>query len=137
MLHKKMAFLSKNARQKVFTGLLALSVLFSNIGLLLVPKKAAAVIPVQDMPLWLLITKIAWFNEVEAKFDIFKWLQKFALSTLKKRVLDVMVDQVVTSIQGGGKPQFVTDWKGFLQDASQAAVGDFAQEFGAGKKPFQ
>ena len=132
MLHKKMAFLSKNARQKVFTGLLALSVLFSNIGLLLVPKKAAAVIPVQDTPLFLLTAKIAGLDAVEAKFDLFKWLQEFALSTLKKRVLDVMVDQVVASIQGGGKPQFVTDWKGFLQDASQAAIGDFAQEFGAG-----
>src|SRR3989344_4583999 len=132
MLHKKMAFLSKNARQKVFTGLLALSVLFSNIGLLLAPKKAAAVLPVHDTPLFLLTAKIAGLDAVEAKFDLFKWLQEFALSTLKKRVLDVMVDQVVASIQGGGKPQFVTDWKGFLQDASQAAIGDFAQEFGAG-----
>ncbi len=128
-----MAFLSKNTKQKIFTGLLALSVIFSNIGLLITPKTAKAVVlPVVDSALNLVTAAQAKLNAVEAKFDLFKWLQEFALSSLKRRILDVMVDQVVVSIQGGGKPKFVTDWKGFLQDASQSAIGDFAQEVGAG-----
>src|SRR5437868_4902017 len=53
-------------------------------------------------------------------------------AALKKQILDRIVDQIITSIQGGGKPQFVTNWQGFLEDAGQGAAGIFAQQLGAG-----
>jgi len=63
---------------------------------------------------------------------LLEYAEEFILETLKKRLLDMMVDQIIQWIQGGGEPKFVTDWKGFLEDASNAAVGDFAQEIGLG-----
>ncbi|MDP2696217.1 MAG: hypothetical protein Q8O87_03150 [bacterium] len=63
---------------------------------------------------------------------IFEWGLTFVLETLKKRLLDMMVDQIVQWVQGGGDPKFVTDWGGFLRDAGQAAAGDFAKELGLG-----
>lgn len=60
------------------------------------------------------------------------WAESFVRSTLKKRILDVLVDQIINYIQGGGKPKFVTDWRGFLEDAGQSAAGDFAKSVGVG-----
>lgn len=63
-----------------------------------------------------------------------RWLLNQALdvllATLKKRLLDRMVDQTVQWIQGGGSPRFVTDPGGYLQDAADAAVGDTIQQSG-------
>ncbi|MEK7554412.1 MAG: hypothetical protein AAB518_00280 [Patescibacteria group bacterium] len=61
-----------------------------------------------------------------------EWAQKFLLDTLKRQLLDMMVDQIIQWIQGGGKPQFVTDWRQFLSDAANVATGDFIQEIGLG-----
>src|SRR3989344_4576398 len=74
----------------------------------------------------------------EFKFDIMKYAEEFALETLKQRLLDMMVDQIIFWIQGGGKPKFVTDWDGFLRDAANIAAGDFAKQLGLGFlcKPF-
>lgn len=62
--------------------------------------------------------------------------QDFLLNTaslvIKKRILDVAVDQITVWIQGGGMPLFVTDYQSFLADAGNAAVGDFVQEIGLG-----
>lgn len=41
-----------------------------------------------------------------------------------KRLVDLMTDQIITWVQGGGEPQFVTNWQGFLKNAANAAVGD-------------
>ncbi len=54
------------------------------------------------------------------------------ITTLKKEILDRVVDEIIAYIQGGGKPKFITDWNGFLAEAGQNAVGDFAQGLGAG-----
>ena len=64
--------------------------------------------------------------------DLLEWAETFILSSLKKQLLDYLVDQVIGSIQGGGEPQFVTDWQGFLADAGDRAAGEFAQEVGLG-----
>src|SRR3989344_4214283 len=58
--------------------------------------------------------------------DLFKQL----LAILKKQILDMMVDQIVVWIQGGGEPRFVTDWSGFLQDAMNETSGFFVEELG-------
>lgn len=58
--------------------------------------------------------------------ELYKWAQEFVLETLKKRALDLMVDQIVNWIQGEGDPKFVTDWQGFLKEASDVALGELA-----------
>lgn len=44
---------------------------------------------------------------------------------LRKQLLDTLVDQIIFWIQGGGKPQFVTDWSGFLTSAADQAFGEW------------
>ncbi len=57
--------------------------------------------------------------------DIAQWAAEEGLKTLRdqivKRIVDDMTNQIVNSIQNGGKPLFVTDWKGYL-----AKSGDIA-----------
>jgi len=60
----------------------------------------------------------------DTKSNILQALYTTFLAMLKKRLLDMLVDQIITWIQGGGKPQFVTDWQKFISDAAGAAVGD-------------
>jgi len=64
--------------------------------------------------------------------DILDVLDKVILQTLKKRLLDMVVDQVIGYIQGEGEPRFITDWQGFFGDIAGAAVGDLAQALGLG-----
>jgi len=95
---------------------------------------AKAAIPVFETNAALLadskVTSIA--NTESFLQNLYEWAQTFVLSTLKKRLLDMLVDQIIQWIQGGGKPQFVSDWGGFLQDAGNIAAGDFAEQIGAG-----
>lgn len=63
---------------------------------------------------------------------IFEWAKSFVATTVRKRLLDQIVDQTVQYVQGGGDPKFVTDWQGFFAEAGQAAAGDFVQSVGAG-----
>src|SRR3989344_6400390 len=58
--------------------------------------------------------------------DLFKQL----LAILKKQILDMMVDQIVVWIQGGGEPRFITDWSAFLGDAANQATGVFIDDLG-------
>ncbi|MBI2024513.1 MAG: hypothetical protein HYT03_00260 [Candidatus Harrisonbacteria bacterium] len=109
-------------KKKLLTAILTISIIAGNF-IFFTPQAKA--IPVIDAPN--LAVAIKALGEA-----ILKSLENALLSTLKKRILDVMVDQIITSIQGGGKPQFVTDWRSFLEDAGQAAAGDFARELGAG-----
>ena len=75
---------------------------------------------------------IAGSTVAETTQTLLEWGQSFILAELKKRVLDLMVDQIVAWIQGGGDPKFITDWRGFLEDIGQAVVGDMAQFLGLG-----
>lgn len=61
-----------------------------------------------------------------------QWAEEFVKTVLQKAILDVVVDQIITYIQGGGKPQFVTDWQGFAEDAAQRAGGEFVESLGLG-----
>jgi len=80
--------------------------------------------------------KMGWIQNLQ------NWLKTQALQALRdaivKRIVDMMTDQIVQWIQGGGKPQFVTDWQGFLKGSVSAAVGDVVQQAGLGVlcKPF-
>jgi len=62
--------------------------------------------------------------------DLFEWAYDFATEVLKRQLLNMMVDQIVTWIQGGGDPKFITDWPGFFRDAVDQAGGKFIQQIG-------
>lgn len=63
---------------------------------------------------------------------VFEWLMRFVREKLRKMLLDMIVQQIIQWIQGGGDPKFITDWGGFLGDAANVALGEFAQEIGLG-----
>lgn len=58
---------------------------------------------------------------------LYEWAFKIAGEALKRKLLNMIVDQIVVWIQGGGDPKFITDWPGFLKDAVDQAGGDFIQ----------
>ena len=70
-----------------------------------------------------------WFDAVNEStkgyfLEVAKILDTIFKQIVKRRILDGMVDQVIEWIQGGGSPQFVTDFQGFLRGATNAGVGD-------------
>jgi len=80
---------------------------------------------------------VGWITDVT-----FKGLElalQAALEALKKRLLDEITNNIIEWIQGDGKPKFVEDLEGTLEDAKQAAVGDVVQEIGLGRicQPFK
>lgn len=78
------------------------------------------------------LNAIAGFTGAETQQSLFEWLQEFVLEALKKRLLDMMVAEIVRWIQNGEEPRFVVDWQQYLEDAGQVAAGEFAQRIGAG-----
>lgn len=53
---------------------------------------------------------------------------KALFALLKKKILDLLVDDIVTWIQGGGTPQFITDWKAFAEKVVDQAGGEFVDQ---------
>lgn len=51
-----------------------------------------------------------------------EWIRKVATQVLKNQIIGRMIQQTVKWVQGGGKPQFITNWKGFLKNAGQDAA---------------
>ena len=64
--------------------------------------------------------------------DVLGVLEKVLYENLKKKILDMVVDQIIGYIQGEGDPKFITDWQGFFGDIAQGAVGDLTQALGLG-----
>ncbi len=54
---------------------------------------------------------------------LWEFTQKVLLQELKNQIIAMLEQQIVNWINGGGKPQFVTDWKGFVSDAFNNAAG--------------
>ncbi len=75
--------------------------------------------------------------------DAFIWLDEKIGTSLRdiivKRIIDMIVDQTITWIQGGGKPLFVTDWNGFVKDAASVAIDQVIKDVGLAPlcKPFK
>lgn len=58
---------------------------------------------------------------------------KFAWDRLRRMLLNMLVNDIVKWIQGGGEPRFVTDWQSFLRTAADRAAGQFiSQDLKAG-----
>jgi len=55
---------------------------------------------------------------------LMEWGRKLATEILKDQLIHKLVQQTIRWVQGGGKPQFITDWKGFLTDAVSRGVGE-------------
>ncbi|KKW45537.1 MAG: hypothetical protein UY96_C0019G0003 [Parcubacteria group bacterium GW2011_GWB1_56_8] len=64
------------------------------------------------------------FNLSYIAKEILKFAKSAFLQALKTRLVQRFVQQVITWVQGGGRPQFVTNWRGFLADAANVAAGD-------------
>jgi len=103
------------------------------------PKTTSASVPTFEMnpvlvgkqTFWQSITGVATTAE---KIQIFfEWAFKVVAESLKRKLLNMIVDQIVAYIQGGGKPKFITDWPGFFRDAVDQAGGDFIQRLGLGQ----
>lgn len=52
--------------------------------------------------------------------------------TIKKRFFDMIVDQMVNWIQGGGKPLFIQNWNAFLAQYGNIVTGDIISEMKIG-----
>ena len=92
---------------------------------------AGLVVPVFDGAV---LTAVTAAQITDTLVKISQWsfesLFKQMLALLKKKILDMMVDQIVMWIQGGGEPKFVSDWGGLLKDAANEATGNFINAFG-------
>jgi len=57
---------------------------------------------------------------------------KFAWNRLRRVLLNMLVNDIINWINGGGKPRFVTDWQSFLKTAADKAAGSFIDKIGLG-----
>ena len=66
----------------------------------------------------------AWIHVDPVKLarEIWTFLQRLITEKLKDILVHKLVQQTIRWIQGGGKPQFITNWKGFLKDSGKRAV---------------
>ncbi len=99
------------------------------------PKTALAAYPVFETNPVLVGAESATAGSTAATWGqkLYEWAYKFATETLKRKILNMMVDQIVNWIQGGGDPKFISDWPGFFRDAVDQAGGEFIQEIGYGR----
>lgn len=104
-------------RNKIISAVLLVFILF-----LIVPKTTHASVPIFEMnPV--ITGDVVNFGEMT-----WQWAWGVAQEILKKQLLDMMVDQIVNWIQGGGDPKFITDWPGFFREAVDQAGGKFLQK---------
>jgi hypothetical protein len=75
---------------------------------------------------------------VELGHILMQWTRKIATEILKDQLIHRLVQQTIRWIQGGGKPQFITDWKKFLSDsASAGAMQAISEIYPRICRPFQ
>ena len=100
------------------------------------PKPASAVVPVwetnpilvgKQTAVQTITSSATWASKLQ---QFYEWSYKLAVETLKRQLLNMIVDQIVNWIQGGGEPKFITDWPGFFRDAVDQAGGKFLQQIG-------
>jgi len=54
-------------------------------------------------------------------------LMKITWEVLRKKLLNMLVNNIIKWIQGNGKPKFVTNWKNFINDTANEAAGKFIE----------
>src|SRR3989344_1675278 len=81
----------------------------------ILPQSAEAAVPVfETNPILNGVLPLDIPNLAEMTFE---WAFKMAVEILRRQLLNMIVDQIVAWIQGGGTPRFITDWNGFFADA--------------------
>ena len=105
----------------VFTALIIFSIL---------PKLASATVLVWDADVSFNTADIAFNTTSQLGETVYQWGFGLAVEVLKRQLLNMIVDQIVNWIQGGGDPKFITDWPGFFRDAIDQAGGKFIQQIG-------
>lgn len=78
----------------------------------------------------ILTTIMEWAKDAERWLADKMWI--IAVEALKKRLVDMIVDQIVRWIQGGGEPKFITDWEGFLSDAFDVGFDEVVKQLDLG-----
>ena len=61
---------------------------------------------------------------------LFEWAQEIAVSLLKKFLIEKIQDLILSAVQGGGNPQFVTSWGDLFEDISGQVQNEFIKELG-------
>ncbi|KKT17028.1 MAG: hypothetical protein UV99_C0002G0028 [Parcubacteria group bacterium GW2011_GWC1_43_61] len=99
---------------------------------LIVPKTTSASVPTFEMNPLLTggVKATAVSTYAQLGQTIWKFALDAAVETLKRQILNMMVDQIVNWIQGGGEPKFITDWPAFFREAVDQAGGKFLQQMG-------
>ena len=87
----------------------------------ILPQSAEAAVPVfETNPILTGVLPLDIPNLAEMTFE---WAFKMAVEILRRQLLNMIVDQIVAWIQGGGTPRFITDWNGFFADTIDQAGG--------------
>lgn len=60
---------------------------------------------------------------------IWEYIKKIVTEQLKDRLVHKLVAQTITWVQGGGKPQFLTNWKGFLAGTAKDEAGRLIDKY--------
>jgi len=122
-----MGYFNKKFVVLVFIALIIISI---------APISSSASVPVfetnpllvaKQTALQVITSGATWASKLQL---LFEWAFKVAAEALKKQLLNMIVDQIVQWIQGGGNPKFITDWPGFFRDAVDQASGKFLQQIG-------
>jgi len=72
------------------------------------------------------------YIKIQAFLAQYQWIQKLLTELLKNVLVAKLVAQVINWAQGGGTPQFVSNWKGFLGSAFSYASGAVIDKFAPG-----
>ncbi|MBU1255922.1 hypothetical protein KKH35_03560, partial [Patescibacteria group bacterium] len=147
----------KHTAQKTLSAVLIMLIVFSASGwILLYPKPVQALVP-DTIGGPLAAIRLAWDKTADTRQFIIEkyhaagtWIttelglskkatdmltqaKNIASELAMRQVLAMLTNQIITFIQGGGEPQFVSDWQGFLLDAADKAGGLFVDKYlGAG-----
>lgn len=113
---------------------LILGIIFQTVGIgLLYPKKTSAVVG-SYVPIYIIGSSPAQeattkATHISAETVVKKVVEaglKVLLETARKKLLDYLVDSIIKWIQGeDDEPAFITDWKDFLKDVADDAIGEF------------
>ncbi|MBP6855717.1 MAG: hypothetical protein KBC26_01960 [Candidatus Pacebacteria bacterium] len=103
---------------KVIGALFLLCVLSALVFGITDVKAVGTGVPVNDFEHQMVTTKQTVQDQViDRKND--KW--KMVRDLMVRRIVDLMTEEIINWINGGGKPKFVGDWKAFLNDAGNIA----------------
>ena len=80
----------------------------------------------------------AIFKDTPIVGSIIDKTNKVLVGVMRKRFYDLIVDQIVNWIQGGGQPLFIQNWDAFLAGYANIVTGDIVSELGLGAvcRPF-